>query len=253
MDLHFHNSAEFEDFAYLYMLGQQAHSKGHRLELKAPATVIGELVVHARVDETSLTDIVGEAMDDAAPEAADDDGVVHEHIDLPPADEREPQGGPAPEAEKPKRKRRTKAEIAADEAAAAAAANAVDEPEPEAPVEEPQPDEGAQPDAVAPASEPVAAAQDTPAVTASPESLKAHTDAQAAYTPELIEQLKAAADLFDADRKAHLDEGRKAIEKKGFIAYMATFKGLGLSSAIATYNDDEVKLHRAAIAHLLDS
>jgi len=269
MELTFTDPNEFEDFAYVYLLGQQVHRKGHRLELKAPATVVGELAVELKPGESfdrlqrevlacvmADTGLTEEQLTEPQPgaweldhvslqEVGDNaDTVVHEHIDLPPAEESEP--------DKPKRKRRTKAEI---EAAALAEQRTLDpsqEPEPgEAPVFdipevlEHVPAEGQEklPDTPL----------DKPNVHASADAVEKHAAAQAEYTPELLETLKGQAELFDANRTAHLNEGREAIAKHGFIKYMATFKGLGLDSAIATYNDEQVKLHRAAIAHLMAS
>lgn len=242
MHVAFDDEGRFADFAYLYLLGQQAHRAGQRLELSDNSVEVhGSLTSgYAEMAEAQLRDMheLATGADKGNPERhPEDSDVVHEHIDLPDADSDALTDVEA--APKTKRKRRTKAEIAADEAAevarreagarmegqlndaddSEAATEGVDDE-----VKDPEPE----------ASEPA----EPPKPTGS-------------YPTELLETLKAQAELFEADRTAHLKEGREAIAKHGFADYMATFKGLGLDSAIATYSDDEVKLHRAAIAHLM--
>lgn len=277
MNLTFTDPREFEDFATAYLLGAMMLRGGGILVAdfdpkrltKGAIAEARALVAHAKAQpEFASTrnpqsgDMGGDGLPiDPEPETpATDEGVVHEHIDLPPADETEQ------EVEKPKRKRRTKAEIEAEaqHIADEAAKEADDKPEGYvaqleaadvkvieareadelSAVMEHVPAEGQEklPDVPKDAPEPTGASAD---------AVEKHAAAQAEYTPELIETLEGQAELFDANRTAHLNEGREAIAKHGFIKYMATFKGLGLDSAIATYNDDQVKLHRAAIAHLM--
>lgn len=259
MKLEFDDIQQLKDFAYTFALGiVQEANEGQQIRARGWVVSDDELCATADVLDEAMSAMASrvQSASEPAPEADEpaDDGVVHEHIDLPPATEQAPTE-PQPEAEKPKRKRRTKAEIAADEAMAREEAPTIEamfgDEQDAADIAELIADHpGLAPDPVE--AEPT---QDAPQ--ASAESLQKHADAQTAYTPELLEQLKAASELYDASsptfRKEHLEEGRKAIDKKGFIAYMATFKGLGLDSAIAMYSDEQVKLHRAAIAHLLAS
>lgn len=258
MELTFHSQDEFEHFTRVYMAGVTA-LKG------LPATIsvgyVGELRVAASPSEP-LPEIDPVPQPDA--ETPNGDGIVHEHIDLPPADEESPEPTETqaePGAEKSKRKRRTKAEIAADNAADVARIAKDEMPVAEfmqtfvPPMVEPVAEAL---NAGFPSSEVIVTNSertviDKPKHQASIESLEKHAAVQAEYTPELIETLKGQAELFDANRTDHLKEGREAIAKHGYIKYMATFKGLGLDSGIAAYNDDQVKLHRAAIAHLMAS
>lgn len=167
---------------------------------------------------------------------AGSEGLTFDAVTVP-----EPGKADAPAPEAPKRTRRTKAQIAADEAATKAAAEA-----PAPGIDSEPPTEGdSEPAAEAPKVDPVKAAETAAAANAAAIASE--------YTPEVLAELNAMAEMFDANRKDHLDEGRTAIQTKGWVAYMATFKGIGQSQNIATYNDAEVKLHRAAIARLLAS
>lgn len=183
---------------------------------------------------------------DEAPAHMPDDEVTFDKVTIP---DEAPEGENV-QAEPPKRKRRTKAEIAADHIRAADGFRAAPEGRTmevaEAIAEQVEDDGVAE----------VAAIATQVATTAASLATEAEAKVQAAravYTLELVETLRGHAELFDNDRKAHLVEARDAISKKGFIAYNATMQGLGLGPSVATYSDDEVKLHRAAIAHLLAS
>jgi len=253
MHVAFDDEGRFADFAYLYLLGQQAHRAGQRLELKEDPTVIGELAVGVRLepipgdaqDAADIAELYAEHLealgaDKGNPERhPEDSDVVHEHIYLPDADSDALTDVEA--APKTKRKRRTKAEIAADEAAEAARQDTDGTV-----LEAPEPEAGKLPEGFVPQLE----VSDVKVV----ESEASYPVEPAGdYPAELVESLKAQAELFEADRTAHLKEGREAISKHGYGKYLATIKGLGLESAIQTYSDEQVKLHRAAIAHLMAS
>jgi len=255
MHVAFDDEGRFADFAYLYLLGRQAQLAGQRLELKASPTVIGELAVELKPGEafdrlprevlncvradTGLTEeelVAGanKGNPERHPEVQD---VVHERIDLPDAD-------PDAEAPKTKRKCRTKAEIAADEVAEAARQDTDGTV-----LEAPEPEAGELPVGFVPQLE----ASDVKVVESEASNPVEPAATAGDYPAELVESLKAQAELFEADRTAHLKEGREAISKHGYGKYLATIKGLGLESAIQTYSDEQVKLHRAAIAHLMAS
>lgn len=251
MELTFHSQDEFESFARTYLRGLDGsasltHTIGSLSQTISATTADAVVAIHrATQADTDLTE--AELVLTEAPADGTDDGLTHEHIDLPDAEPSADSSADSSAVEAPKRKRRTKAEIEAERLAAEAG-----KVDPGSQVQEPLTD--AQTDAVQPDAtpEPVKTPDvPTQPLGASPEALAKVAEARAAYTPELIEELKAHADLFEPNRLEHMNEAREAISKKGFIPYNATMHGLGLASSIATYTDAEVKLHRAAIARLL--
>lgn len=253
MKLKFKTVEEFEQFALVVAAGVRARDDVHSgTAIKNEVNVLDRDELHRSVgrhvaadtatdDPHALTTEEQAALSEAAqaftggiegePDKEPDD-VTYDPVQVP---DDEPQ--PEPEIAKPKAKRRTKAQIAADEQAAMDAEG----------VQAPLTDEQAE--AVAP----VVADPKPEATSPTAASVTPPNEHLAIYTPELIEQLNFNKQMFDPDRKAHLDEGRKAIEKKGWLAYMATLQGLGLPQNITTFNDEQVQLHRAAISRLVNN
>lgn len=207
-------------------------------------------------EQAALNDAAQAFVDDVEGDSgtSDEAPVAYEPVQVPD----ETASPETPEPVKPKAKRRTKAQIAADNAAAAGTPEAI----PQAPLTDEQAD------AVAPAVVPhddlegpngfpleqhAAAGRAAVETATLPTVDPAMGEHLAFYTPERVAQFNANKHLFDPDRKAHLKEGREAIEKKGWAAYMATIQGLSLPQNITTFSDEQVQLHRAAISRLVNN
>lgn len=244
MELKLSDVFEFEQFVLTYAAGMRARNGGGTVNELVIRDEVGNVAREYRATGSTAAQVIAEAQAE----------LERFNTTTPNAGERNDEGQtpvePGVEAPKP-RKRRTKAEMEAARAAEQAGEPLVTAEEREALTEQDAEPENQQ------NSEPVTTETHPLPTTEQPAKTEAEHVANivelAGYTDQVREDIRGNAVMFEPDRMAQMNEGREAIKAKGIAAYNAIAKALDLSVNIALHNDDQVRLHRAGIAHLMAS